>query len=75
MYIFLNRYLVGRQKKIPPTKRHCIGKKMVAVSGEPVSGVSNWFNTPGGAGSSDAQISSKLVVRQGFKLWTGSPLS
>ena len=48
---------------------------MVAVSGEPVSGVSNWFNTPGGAGSSAAQISSKLVVRQGFKLWTGSPLS
>ena len=50
----------------PHTKRHCMGKKMVAVSGDSVSGfASNWLRTPGGFGSMVDQISSRLLVIQG----------
>ena len=48
---------------------------MVAVKAASVSGLSSWFKTPAGVGSSPLQISSKLVAVFGPKLLIASPLS
>jgi hypothetical protein len=59
----------------PQTNRHCIGRKIVAVKAAPVSALSSWLRTPGGLGSSLAQISSRLIVLQVFIGGTSSPVS
>ena len=59
----------------PQTKRHCIGKNIVAVKAASVSGLSNWFKTPAGVGLRLLHISSKLVAVLGFTVLIASPFS